>query len=133
MATVDEVDAVALAAFGSTDVDAVAFRDAWVAWGTWANGGFEYVMTGGLADEAQEVLAALRHVGALAEASLFEQAFGLVHGDLDERNAQWTPEVEAIARHLDHGMAALPPLKETHLAPMLDAHPELRSLGGEEC
>ena len=133
MATVREVDEVALAlsnrSRAALSTPAESFRAAWEAWGMWANGGFELILTGGLADEAEHVVASLRYVGAEREASLFEQAFGLVDGGIDRRNEQWCEdeELQAHAGRLDRAVADLPDLTEAVLAPMLDRVPALRN------
>lgn len=64
------LDAVRLIAAGRRDEpNADAFYRAWEAQAMWANGGFEMILTGGLAEERDEVLLALLQVGAAAEHS----------------------------------------------------------------
>jgi len=127
----DEVDGAALALFGRTNLSrrAIAFLTAWEAWGVWANGGFEQVLTGGLADEASDVVRALETVGAIVEAALFEEAFALLPGDLDSRIMTW--EQSAVVRQkverLDDAVAARRSIKESSLAEYLDRWPEVRS------
>jgi hypothetical protein len=126
MATADEVDRAALRLLGSPpSTRATAFGIAWEAWGVWANGGFEAVVTGGLGDEGAAIVAALREVGGEREADLFAEALQLAVGDLDERMGQWTSELAHRSAELDQRMSELPPFKERVLGPYLDRHPQL--------
>ena len=103
----------------------------------WANGGFESVFTGGLADDMTSVLRALRVVGAVAHADLFESAARAVPvdrlEDFDQRTAFFdsgVPQVEAVSAYfdqLDDQMGALPPIHEI-LVHYVSSHPEIRAL-----
>lgn len=132
MATVDEVDEVALALLAepTPSSDGAAFRVAWEAWGMWANGGFEMILTSpSLADEEAGVTTSLRLVGAAAEAALFDEAFALAPSSSAEPRSRGDWELSSdtleAARALDEGMRRLPPMIEHVLGPFLDDHPEL--------
>lgn len=129
VATVDDVDSAALALLGRATLDdaASAFLLAWEAWGIWANGSFEAVLTGALADEGEAVVSALEGVGGTGEAQMFKRAIGLVHGDVDQRMNLWTSAVAQEAAGLDNAMMALPDFKQSVLVPFLDRHPHLRA------
>ncbi len=121
-----------LGSAGDRSPEGIAFYRAWEAWGTWGNGGVEQLLTGGLADEATEVLSALVAVGAGPVAEVFRRAFALVSGDIEERNDQWeaSPEIERRATALDRELAQLPDVAEGALARFLADHPELWARAG---
>ena len=72
------IDQVALAVRDDSSAEAAALYRTWEAWGIWANGGFEAILTGGVADELAGVVAALREVGAGAMADLFDAAAAML-------------------------------------------------------
>jgi hypothetical protein len=69
-------DDVALARYGDVSPDVVAFWRALERWGIWANGGFEAVVTGGLAHDLLAVVEAFEEVGVPFRENLFRSAAG---------------------------------------------------------
>lgn len=133
---VELVDAVALAVYGDASPEVVAFWRAWEAWGIWANGGFEAVFTGGLADDLPAVVSALEEVGATAMADVFRTAAAVLPADVvssfDARNAfldsDDTARCAALEawEELDLRMGALPSVKQ-RLWHVLQVRDDLRS------
>lgn len=116
------VDDVALAICGDVSPEVVAFWRSWEAWGIWANGGFEAVVTGGLADDLPAVVDAFEEVSVPAMAELFRRAAAVLPADIvtsfAARTAFFESGDEAAAcaalqawKELDQEMEALPDIK----------------------
>lgn len=130
------IDQVALAVRDDSSAEAAALYRTWEAWGIWANGGFEAILTGGVADELAGVVAALREVGAGAMADLFDAAAAMlpeqVLGSYEARSEfACGPRGEVVLaawRNLDRQMQALPDIHD-YLRSYLAGHRDLLVLG----
>lgn len=133
------VDEVALAIYGDRSPAVVAFWRSWEAWGIWANGGFEAVFTGGLADDLPLVIDAFEEVGAPVMAELFRRAAAELPSDIvtsfDARTSFFESGDEDAAcaalqawKKLDREMEALPDIKG-RLWEVLQVREDLRAIG----
>jgi hypothetical protein len=131
------IDDVAVARYGDTSPDVLAFWRAWDAWGIWANGGFEMVFTGGLADDLPVVIDALVEVDATMMADLFRRAAAVLPDDVlttfeartnyfEESDDDTVCAALDAWKSLDDEMALLPPISD-YLWPVLERRPHLRA------